>query len=57
MRISQAVDVTEASEVRTVASADSVDVGTSSKDARVVVIGALGGAVGVAALSKSGGGN
>lgn len=57
LRVSQAVDVTEATEVRTVASADSVDVGTSTDHARVVIIGAVSGARGVASLSKSSSGD
>jgi hypothetical protein len=55
--ISQAVGITEAGEVRTVASTDGVDVGTTGKDAAGPGVGAGGSSGGVALLSNSGGGD
>ena len=57
LRISQAVDLAEATEVRTVASADSIDVGTSSNDAALVVVTASRGVRSIASLSNGGGGD
>ena len=56
MGISQAVGITEAGEVRTVASTDGVDVGTTGKDTAGPGISAGGSSGGVALLSNSGGG-
>ncbi len=57
LRVGQAVDVTEATKVRAVASADGIDVSAGSKNAAVVVIAALAGVGSIAILGESSSGD